>query len=219
MTRYIILRLVLNFFELAACVTGFIYWKKIRTTYWKWFPVYLGLIFLTEIVAELAIHRYNNELLNLSLYKFWGIPLQILFFCWLFGRSLKEFGQQHWAIAGALTYLVFFIIEIMFHIEITGWFLGLSYTVGIAVLLILFLVYFIYFSNSKGILQYRQSMMFWVSLGIILFYLITMPYWGLRNTLWEKNRTLFFAYMYLSIALDCCMYLCFAFAFIWGKPK
>ena len=52
--------LVLNVFEGLACVTGLVYWKKIRHTYWKYFVVYLALVFFMEVSGEYLLYGLKD---------------------------------------------------------------------------------------------------------------------------------------------------------------
>ncbi len=209
----------LIFFELLACVIGFIYWKKIRNTYWRWFPVYLGLIVMIELTGKVLLDVFDDRASNIALYNYFGIPIQFLFFIWLFYCIFKNKKIKRWPIVGLVTYLGAWITERFFLTDTRTWFMSFSYTVGNAILLILIILFFIKFINSDEILDYKQSMMFWVSLGLLLFYLGTFPYYALRNTLHDNYRQLFNIYFYTSFILDYAMYILFSIAFIWGKAK
>src|ERR1044071_5925628 len=96
MDKYFYIRLGLNLLELAACITGFIYWKKIKDSYWKWFAIYLLLIVLTEVAALFIAYQLKDAALNGKLYSYFGIPLQFLFFSWLFARELRPYREKNW---------------------------------------------------------------------------------------------------------------------------
>lgn len=214
-----IIQLGLNFFELLACVTGFAYWRKIHKSYWKWFPVYLGLIVMIELAGKILMNVYNDREANLTLYNYFGIPIQFLFFFWVFYKFFEEEKFRRWPIAGLSIYLACWVAERFFLVATRTWFMSFSYTIGNVILLVLIILFFIKFINSNEILKYRQSMMFWVSLGLLSFYLGTFPYYALRNTLLGNYKQLVNVYAYISFGLDYLMYIFFTIAFIWGKPK
>lgn len=214
-----IIQLGLNFFELLACVTGFVYWRKINKSYWKWFPVYLGVIVMIELTGKLLMNVYDDREANLALYNYFGIPIQFLFFFWLFYRFFKTEKLRRWPIAGLAIYLACWMAERFFLTVTRTWFMSFSYTVGNIILLVLIILFFIKFINSDEILKYKQSMMFWVSLGLLAFYLGTFPYYALRNTLFDNYKQLANVYFYISFGLDYLMYILFTIAFIWGRPK
>lgn len=219
MNRYLFLRLLLNCFELLACIAGFIYWKKIKTSYWKWLSVYLTVIAVTELTAEYIGYNLGNEQLNADINFFFSIPLQFIFFIWLFYKWFKTHKANKWALAGTAIYFISLVAELFYFSDKKLWFLSFSYTTGNIVLLVLALRFFYNFINSDEILNYKYSMMFWVSLGLLFFYLGSLPFYGLWNTLAIGQPQIFNSYWIVQMGLDCMMYLFFTIAFIWGKPK
>jgi hypothetical protein len=211
--------IVLNFFELLACIVGFANWKKIKATYWKWFPVYLAVIVSTEIVAEYIGNILKRKDINAHIYYFFSIPLQFIFFFWLFLRWSDSGKEKKWPLIGGAIYVGAWLVELLFLQESQLAFLSFSYTIGNIVLLLLILKFFINFINSDRILGYRSEAMFWVCLGLLIFYLMTLPFFGLWNTMNYKYPDFFNKYWIVQMALDCLMYLLFALAFILGKWK
>ena len=216
MRSYIIL--LLNVCELTAVIAGCLHWKKIRNTYWKWFLFYLITILLVELTGKYLNIVANNPKLNLLIYTFFGIPLQFFFFFWLFRRQAGNKGNHLFLIA-AVIYAVSWVVEFMFLRGGRLWFMSFSYTVGNTLLAILIINYLINFIQSEDILNFKQHMMFWVAVGLAIFYIGTLPFFALRNTLLYNYRNIFIVYDYIQLVLDCLMYIVFALSFIWGKPK
>lgn len=205
--------------ELASGITGFIFWKKIKNSYWKWFPAYLVLLSIVEIIAFLSAFVFDNMELNRDLFVYFGIPLQFLFFCWLFRQYFSGSREARWTIWGMGLYVLSWLIERLLLKESVGWFTSFSYTIGNIILLVFIIRFFIRFINSDEILHYRNSMMFWVCLGLLAFYLGTFPYYALRNTLVDYYKQIYIVYFYVNLGLDYLMYILFIIAFIWGRPK
>jgi hypothetical protein len=219
MNIYLKLAILLNVFELTACIAGFLNWKKIKNSYWKWFPVYLAVIVAVEIVAELVNHVWKNRAINHHLYFYFAIPLQFLFFFWLFSRWHTSVKEKRYCYIGAGIYIAAWIVEFFVLSQSRLSFLSFSYTIGNIVLLLLILRFFIIFINSNLILGYRSEMMFWVCLGLLVFYLTTLPFFGLWNTLADKYSSFFNNYYIVQLCLDCLMYLFFTIGFMLGKWK
>lgn len=211
----------LNILELLACIIGFVHWKKIKDTYWKWFPFYLGILFLTEMTGKIMRLVFHDKELNTAMYRYFGIPIQFLFFFWLFYCYFSNLNKKDriWPPIGAAIYIGAWLIEILFFEKVKFWFMSFSYTIGNIMLLVLVILFFVRFINSEMILKYRQSMMFWVCLGLLAFYLGTFPYYALRNTLYHNYLPVFEVYSYVSLGLDYLMYIFFTIAFICGRPK
>lgn len=211
----------LHFCELLACVTGFFYWKKIKNTYWRWFPIYLLVVLLVEITGKLLTSHFQDYEANRAMYKYFGLPVQFFFFYWLFYAYFKNNSSKDakWPLIGAAIYFICWLMESVFFPLLPKGFVYFSYSAGNAVLLALIILFFIRFINSEVILKYAQSMMFWVSIGLLSFYLLTFPFFAIRLTLYTKFRPLFDVYWMVSLFLDYIMYLFFTVAFVWGRPK
>lgn len=213
------LAILLNALEILACVTGFLYWKKIRHTYWRWFPVYLGIIVLTEFAAEYFSYARAQFGINIDIYRFFGIPFEFLFLFWLFHQYFGKSLKIKWPLISAAIYLICLFIDLIFVGKMKLFFDSFSYTIGNILLLVLLLMFFLKFTESDEILEYRSSMMFWVCLGLMIFYLGSLPFYGLRTTLYYMDRNFYYTYFYIQFGLNYLMYILFTLSFIWGKQK
>ena len=218
MNKYLLITLCLIFLELASAITGFANWKKIRHTYWKWFPIYLLAIVIFECIGVYLSYGLKNNDANRTWYNCVVVPLEFLFFTWLFAKYFDSTKERKWAIAGAILYVLSWIVEIVFLKRKVTQFMSFSFTVGNIVLLVLIIIFLIRLVNSEEILHFRKTMMFWVALGVLIFPL-TFPFYALRNTLYSDYRELFYWAWYSSLVLGYLMYLLFIAAFIWAKPK
>lgn len=219
MSKYLFLRLLLNFFELLAAITGIIYWRKVKQSFWKWFTIYLSVIAITELVAEYIGYQLKNQQLNAALNIYFSIPLQFVFFFWLFYQWLQDGVHKKWPVIGFLVYIFSLVAEFIYFSNRHLWFFSFSYITGNIVLLLLALFFLYGFIRSDKILNYRNSMMFWVCIGLLIFYLGSLPLYGLWNTLAVNYPAIFNTYWMLLINLNYLMYLCFTISFIWGNPK
>lgn len=211
--------IILNIFEALACLAGFLYWKKIRNSYWYLFPLYLGIIVLTEFTGEYFLHVKKDLDLNIAVYRYFGIPVQFFFFYWLFYQYFKSIKRNKWPLFFGAIYLASWVFDLTYMSRIKLFFDSFSYVIGCIMLLVLLLIYFIRFVKSDELLQYKSSMMFWVCLGVMIFYIGSLPFWGLRTTLLMKYPNLFYVYWHIQFVFNCMMYILFSVSFIWGKPK
>ncbi|HRI25979.1 MAG TPA: hypothetical protein PLZ45_14975 [Ferruginibacter sp.] len=217
---------VLDIFEGIACITGFVYWKRVRNSYWRWFPFYLAAIVINEVTGVYLLHVKRNLSLNTALYSYWGIPLQFFFFFWLFHRYFKEAGiKTKWPPLAAAIYGICWLSDIfswpdLYYLsQVKLYFDSFSYTIGNIGLLVLLLIFFLRFSKSDEVLHYRSSRMFWVCLGLLIFYVGSMPFYGIRTTLYYQYPDIFYPYWNIQFIMGCLMYLFFSISFIWGKAK
>lgn len=220
MSTYEMVKWGLNLTELIACIAGFYSFKKIKNSHWKYFPFYLALIFLIEMSAK-GIRTFTaNDDFVLNMYNYFGIPIQFLFFFWLFYQHDKSLKIKSWAIIGTIVYLISIIVDELFvKNEILFSFKSMPYTCGNIVLSVLIFRYFYHLTKSDELLYFKEKQMFWVCLGLMIFYLGTIPYYGLFNTLRLQYQALFQLYWFLQMFLNMGMYLCFTISFLWSKSK
>lgn len=211
--------IVLNLLELTACITGFCYWNKLKQSFWKWFPVYLAVIFLTEIVAEYFLFVRKDLGVNIAIYSYWGVPVQFLFLYWLFWKHYRSSDKRKLPLIAAVIYLCALILDLFYVSKVKFFFESFSYTIGCLFLLVLVLIFFFRFTRSDDIISYKSSILFWVSVGVLLFYVGTMPFFAFRKRLYVDHKELFYIYWYTQFVLNYMMYSFFILSFIWGKPK
>jgi hypothetical protein len=211
--------IVLNVMELAACVAGFISWRKMKGSYWRAFPVYLSVILMTELTAEYFKHMYDNDRVNNNIYRFFGIPLEFVFLFWLFYQHFRKTDMRMLPTILATGYVVSIPVDILYVSRMRYFFDSFSYCVGNVFLLVLLMTFFLRFSRSEAILAYKSDMMFWVCTGLMIFYLGTLPLFGMWNTLIDHYRNLFWVLYYCLFPLNYIMYFLFTISFVWGKPR
>ncbi len=199
-------------FEFLAAIIGFINWSKIKRTYWQYFPLYLLVLTISDLVSIYLPSKSVN-----IYYTYFIIPLEFTFMFYLFKKNLK-YDRLVWFCI--VVYVMSFWIEFLYeNINRKNIFLSVSYSVGNLLLLILILRYFYFLIYSERILSFYTEPMFWVSSGLLLFYLGTFPYYGLYNLLKTKYFDILVSYTWIMIFLNYAMYLLFAASFIWGKEK
>lgn len=210
---------LLNLVILLSGVAGFVKWKEIRDSYWKWFPVYLILLGLLNLLAFYMIDTKNIKS-NQWLVIYLIIPFEILFAFWLFLKKAETRPQKTLILTGMGVYLLSFFIEILLKEEMKElYFLSFSYTVGNIFMLIFILLYFWKLSVSEKILFFYKERMFWVCVGMLFFWLGSLPYYGLFNYLVKNFMSILPGYAWVMLSLNYLMYTLFAVSFIWGKEN
>ncbi len=204
---------LLHFCEFIAAVISLIYYKSVKNTYWKWFVIYMTFIFICELFG---IQIFNEIGLNEDiLFSYFTIPIEFLFFIWLY--AFKSLKIKKLFIVSTMFYLLSFIPE--FSLEKGKFFFdSFNYMVGALILLILVSLEFLKQIKNENILMFMQNKMFYINIGVILFYIGNMPFFGLYYLILKEPQIWNSYYIYFLIS-NCIMYLLFAASFIWGKPK
>jgi hypothetical protein len=215
-----VLKVVLNVMELAACVTGFLHWKKIRNSHWKYFPFYLAAIVLFEVTGK-YLSLTGRGSLNGAMYNYLAIPLQILFFNWLFFREFAGTRIRRLPVLSAGIYLVCWLADsFVINKNPFDWLRSFSYTSGVILLVVLVLAFlYLLITTGNDILFIKSNMLCWVCLGFFIFYFCSLPFFGMGNYLYIKHKNIYMNYAYAIYFLNWIMYSLFIIAFIWGKPK
>lgn len=211
-----ILEFTLYITEFIAFIFGFLYFKKVKGTLWQYFPFYLLFILVGETLGYISKIK-NDIVLNRALFQYIVIPGEFLFFFWLFYTSFSHKWQKYFSLGSSLIYLSILILNSVLVKNKVFAFFSISYTVGNLLLLIQILIFYLQLVSSNELLNFRTNRLFWVSLGLLIFYLGTFPFFGLIHVLYKSHYEVYLVYKNIVMVLDSVMYIMFAISFIWGK--
>ena len=203
-----LLKTNLIFAELLAASLGLWSWRQLSTT-WRLFCLYLCVVVAIETIARIIPKPYRTLLYSQT------IPVHFLSFFYIFYHKLLHF--KRWVLGCSTIYVLGFLLEIILHdqtLKPTA-FMSFNYTLGNIILLLFTLFYFYEVALSERILVFYSERMFWVACGIAIYYLGTLPYFGLYNYLKSNHLNLMINYTWLVILLDYFMYLCFSISLLW----
>ncbi len=200
--------------ELLAALVGILYYKKLKDTYWKWFVYYLVTIFIFEAYSKWGLESHPDW--RRYFYNYLVIPFEFVFFYWLYAVKSLERKRLFWtsvAIYACFHVLSFFIF---YNNEILN---SLSYTVGVLCLIIMTFFEFQKQVKSDSIIQFQENKMFYINVGIILFYVGTLPFFSFDRYLYFHMPEIW-SYYHTFFLFDVnALSLLFIASFIWGKPK
>ena len=208
-----ILRESLIWLQFATVIVALFHWSKLKGSYWKWFIFYLCIIFLVEAFSKWGLQ--GRPTARVYLYDFFGIPIQFLFFYWLYAiKSLKS-PALFWVCISVygisfLPYFTLFAKESIVY--------SLSYTVGNVLLMLMVFLEIFKQIQSEKILLFRSNFMFYINIGIMLFYIGTLPFFSFYGLI-LKDIVFWNSYYVFFMVANHIMYLLFISAFIWGKPN
>jgi hypothetical protein len=197
--------------EGGTAIIALLYFKRLKGQYWRCFIYYLIIIFISEVVG-----KWGGEYISFSKTKYYNyiiIPFQFVFFYWLY--AVKSFNNKKLFWIVTLIYVISFILSRLFFKESKVYF-SFSYTLGC--LLLMFLVIKEYYNqvNSANILHFNENRMFYINLGVTLFYIGTLPFFTFYSLLraYIQIWSIYFDYFLISGIV---MYVLFSISFIWGK--
>jgi hypothetical protein len=200
--------------ELLAALVGFYHLFKYHQSPWKWFVYYLLLMFVFESVSYFFLDPFAG--FRKYYYGFLVIPIQFLFFYWLYAYVSLNKSKYFWIFSGI--YLLSVIPNILYP-ENTRVINSLSYSIGVLLLLVLVVMEFFKQIQSDHILNFSKNIMFYINIGVVLFYVGTLPFFALDAISFEYYSLIWARYYTLFLVLVNLMYLIFSFSLIWGKPN
>lgn len=200
--------------ELLCAVVALVKLKSLKETYWKWFALYVILIFGFEAFSKWGL--VYQPFWRKYYYDFFVIPFQFLFFYWLYAVKSLARKPLFWISVGV--YLSSFLPH-FFYLEETRVINSLSYTIGVLGLLIMAYFEFSKQVQSETILQFQENKMFYINVSVVLFYVGTLPFFAFDQYLYAHANTVWWYYLTFFLIDVNLMYLLFTASFIWGKPK
>lgn len=209
---------ILNILEIIACLVSFLYYNKLRSSHWRWLSFFLFFIVCIEFAGRYFAETKQYEA-NTLLFRYLGFPVFFLFYFYIFFRHEYFAGKKNWIIAGCFIYLAGIIVESFLPHQNSYWFSSLSYCTANLLLVIYLLFYFLQLIRSNDILNFSRSLMFWFCLGLLIYYIGTLPFYGLRNLLITKYINIYKMYSYIWVILNYCMYTSFTIGIIRCKLK
>lgn len=214
----ILLRSLILFFQIAAALTGLLLIKKWEKTTIRFFIIYLVVITTCEIAGY---YLGKNELYIAKgyLYKYGVLPFEFLFFSFFFYKILATAKSRQLIATCVVLFLISWVFETVFLDDKNLPFSSLSYSVGNLFLLIYFFMYLNFLTDSEKLLSFYRDAVFWVVVGLLIFYLGSFPYYLVFNTI-AKNyyKSIYLPYHLIVIFLNYIMYSIFIAALICTKP-
>ena len=216
-------RLFVPFSELLAAIIGTIYFYKYKHTHLKYFLYILWHIVLTEFTGWYSSHydvlgffdetgrHYNLWMYNLMYFIYFPVIL------WMYSKSIKRLVFVKWIKLFILFYVLISIINWLFIQDFRYEWSELPDVAGTLFLAISIIFYFIELLKSDKIITYHKKLLFWISVGLLIFHTGTLPF-TIKITgyaLLDGIHNLFLIVWILAII----MYLLFAFGFIWSDKE
>lgn len=199
--------------EFLCAVVAFCYYRKVKGTYWKWFAIYVILIFILEATSVSGLQDYPE--FRKFYYDFFVIPAEFLFLYWLY--AYKSLQLKRLFVVSCFIYIMSLVAHLFFFNE-PPLVYSITYVIGNLLLLIMVFLEFYNQVQTEKILQFKKNMMFYVNAGVVIFYIGTLPFFTFYGLL-LKDVVIWNNYYAFFMLANNIMYLLFAAAFIWGKPN
>lgn len=201
--------------ECLSAIVAILYLPKLKQTYWKWFAVYLIIICAQELFWKFSPYTFGIR--KQDYFAYFGIPIQYLFFIWLY--ALKSLRNRNLFFAFFALY-IFSFIPIEIYEQKIKTIATINLSIANIMIVILTVMEFIKQIKNDDILKFKENKMFYINTGMILFYVGTYPFSAFYDELIkEPYINIWNAYYFYFLVANCIMYLLFIASFIWGKHK
>lgn len=212
-----------KYVELLSAIIGTIYFYKYRKSSLKYFLFILWYITLTEFIGSYA--SKNNVFVffdeNGIGFNYWMYnSLYLIFFnmiLYIYLKSIKKIEHKFWIKIFIISYILISIINWSFIQSFIFEMSELPYVTGSIFLIISIIFYFIQLLKSSDTKTFHKELLFWISIGLLLFHAGTIPFSLEYNgyALILGTHKLFLIIYILSPL----MYSIFTFGFVWSNKE
>lgn len=202
--------------ELIAAIVGTIYFYKYKHTFLKYFLIVLWYTAVNEFIGSFM--RFVLEVYNVIIYNIFHL-VNFLFLFLLYRNYVKNRTHKKWIVLFMSLYVISFFINLifenyLFRIQTVPFFIA---AVGVIVSI---LFYFSQVLNTNEVLFVRQNLLFWISVGYLLYLSGSLPIRVIRNYFIEDYSSETLKYILdASGLLSIVMNICFILGFIWHKKN
>jgi hypothetical protein len=191
---------------------GVYYFSKIKdSSLLKMFLIFLVYSFFTEVVG--TIFAYELRINTAVIYNSWNVA-NVMFFSYFFYSLLKStFKRKLIVWLSTLFFLLILIYSVFFHSYMVYLYKDL-FVLGKILLIVYVLMYFSEVLNSDSIFNIKESMYFWISLGVFLYAIGFIPVYIIAELIDYQG-----IFRYVTFALNILISLCFITGFIVSKKE
>lgn len=201
-------------------IFGLFYTRKQPKTYWTTFPYFLISLGILDGTG-LLINKFflqKNPNLNLYYYQLFVIPYQVIYYFWLINENIVT--SKRFYYISTVIFLISVIAEYFTLINLNGYYFNsFSYMIANLLMLAHIMRYFYQLSKSDRILSFYKERMFWVSLGLLIFWLGSLPFYGIFNYLFINYPAVCAFYYKVVLVFNYIMYTCFLISFLWAVKE
>ncbi len=219
-----IIKYSVKYFELLSAVIGSFYFYKYRSTSLKYFLYLLWFITFSEFLGAYIRVSGNfagfidekGRAYNTWVYNILGLVTFTTLF-YMYWSYLKNETFKKWIKIFVVIYILIYIANWIFFQDFIKDSATSPEVIGSILLVVTIIFFFIELLRSEKIIIFHKTLLFWVSIGLILFYAGTTPFILEYNgyKLIPGIHKLFLIIYILAIL----MYLIFTFGFIWSKKE
>lgn len=197
---------------LLIILVGLFYYDKLKQSLpLKLFFGFLIYSLVTEITG--TYFAYFAKINNAVIYNSWNI-VNYLFFSFFFWTRVKLSIKRKLIVGFAILFIALELVNILFFQNFLTAVYRYNSVLGKILIAILIMIYFTELLKSDTILNIKESMFFWISLGVFLYVIGFIPVFIIAELIEYKG-----IFEYITFGLNIAMSLCFITGFIISKKE
>ena len=213
-----ILQSIGHYLVVIVAITAVLFYKKYKDTPLRFFPYFLGYMVLLEYVGKYISKGYTVP--NIWWYNI-GMNIEVLFYLFVFYQYNSSKSVKKFILYGGIIYELYFLTNYLLLSNSWNDIQSIPYSFGSLLVILAVFAFLIELFKSDQVLQVHKFLIFWVSIGLLFYYLISMPLNVIRFSLinrvsYTKSWSIVFSIQYVANIL---MYLSFIYGFIWSSMK
>jgi len=226
---FTLVRKSIIYVEFLAAIVGSIYYKKYKHTFLKYFLIILWYTVINEFCSYI-ITKYNIEYLSFLGVRFLETRnviftmlqyniyhlINFSFLFLVYAHFIKKINQKKIIYTLLLVYIFSFFINMLFQNYIYEM-QTIPYLVASISIIACIILYFSQILNSDEILDIKNNLLFYISIGYLLYLVGNLPVRVIRNYFYELPNLIYI--LNISSVLSIIMNFCFIAGFIWSKKQ
>jgi len=199
----------IKYIELTTAIVGSIYYYKYKHTCLKYFLI---ILWYTTLNGFLARFLHENYILrnNTVLYNIYNL-INFTFLFTLFKAYIKKINHKKWIKTFSYIYIISLVIEAFFKNYLSE-IQTIPFIIGAIFVIICIFYYFLEVLNTDKVLYVSKNLLFWISIGLLLYFFGKIPTRIVRN-FWEEV-TYYQSIYVVEYILSIVMNICFIIGFI-----
>ncbi len=200
------------YFICFATIMAFLKYNKFKKSKYQYFSLYIGFIFILETLS-LKFFNFNNLPFYNTL-----IILSFLFYFYFYKNIFRIKKSQRLMSIFSILFILFGLFDlIILKNNFLNNFLNNTLVFGSFLLIITIIVFLIEIVKNEDIVfNIKKSFIFWVSIGILLFYIGIFPIMITINYLKYGSYQI---YDLVITILNFIMYSCIIIGYLYSDPK
>ncbi|MFK5957500.1 MAG: hypothetical protein QM495_01380 [Lutibacter sp.] len=190
---------------------GLFHFKKYKHSFllkmWLYFLIYS---FLTECITRYIVEIYRVRTITLN--NTWFI-LNVLFYMFFYLFNIKNLVRKRLIISLSSVFILMNII-MSFYVDYTKEYFVYSNIIGQFFIVLSIMIYFVEVLKSEIILTIQKSLIFWISLGVLIFNIGLLPVFVIGELIdWQG------IFKYIILSMNILMAASFITGFIVSKKE